>query len=232
MLSLIRPLYHSVRGGAESFRTAVAKSPRTARMLAHRVLNRSDYSRWSNENNLERWWETRTARLGQFVPAGSRVIEFGAGTCRLPHYLDPTCTYFASDLVPRIPGTIVCDLNKRPLPDLRHLDLDIAVFAGVLEYIVNLPSLARWLSTQVGACVVSYDGVDSRRWSPERIAGLWRRRYFGYMNDYEPAAFVELFAAAGFHCRATAQWESQELYFFVSDRSRFAEQAVAASVVS
>ena len=57
------------------------------------------------------------------------------------------------------------------------MDLDVAVFAGVLEYIVNLPSLVRWLSTQVGACVVSYDGVDSQRWSAERIAGSWRRKY-------------------------------------------------------
>ena len=70
------------------------------------------------------------------------------------------------------------------------------------------------------------------RWSAERIAGLWRRKYFGYMNDYEPASFVAVFAAAGFHCRATTRWESQELYCFVTDRSKLAETAVAASVAS
>jgi hypothetical protein len=201
----------------------VSGVPRTGKVLADRLLNRSDYSRWSNEGNLERWWETRTARLAGFIPAGSRIIEFGAGTCRLPRYLDSGSVYIASDLVTRIPGTIVCDLNKRPLPDLGHLNLDVAVFAGVLEYLVNLPSIVEWLSTQVGICVASYDGVDAPRWTAGRIAALGRRKYFGYMNDYEPGALVALFEQAGFRCLAMDRWDSQELYLFVGGRSRFSQ---------
>lgn len=184
------------------------------RGLVNSLLVRSDNKRWGNEANLEQWWETRTVKLAAFVPKGARVIEFGAGRCRLPHHLDADCVYFASDLVPRIPGTIVCDLNQRPLPDLEHLQLDVTFFAGVMEYIADLPALARWLSMQARLCVVSYDGVDAGRWTPGRVAELSRRKYFGYMSDYEPAAFVRVFEDAGFRCVRTERWESQELHVF------------------
>jgi hypothetical protein len=213
----VRKPYRAIRSKAASLRTLIPLLPGTGRGLANRLLNRSDYARWSDGNNLERWWETRTASLARLVPPRSRVIEFGAGTCRLPNYLESGCTYFASDLVPRIAGTIVCDLNRKPLPDLRHLNLDVAFFAGVLEYIVDLPALAEWLSTQVGTCVTSYDGVDSPRWSADRLVERSRRKNFGYMNDYSPEEFVAVFEGAGFRRVRTERWESQELYLFVRE---------------
>jgi hypothetical protein len=148
------------------------------------------------------------------------VIEFGAGRCRLPAYLDAGCTYFASDLVARESGTIVCDLNRCPLPDLRHLSPDVAVFAGVLEYVKDLPSLLGWLSTQVAVCVASYDALDPPRWTTERLVARIRRRTFGYMNDYAVDQFVAAFASSGFRCLRTDQWGSQELYLFVRQDAR------------
>jgi hypothetical protein len=174
----------------------------------------TDYIRWSNSGKLEGWWEARTAALARFVPNEGRIIEFGAGRCRLPHYLKPGCTYFASDIVPRTADTIICDLNRRPLPDFSHLSLDVAVFAGVLEYVGDLPEVVRWLATQVTTCVVSYDAVDPPRWTTNRLLELSRRRKFGYMNDYGPAQFVRVFEAQGFECAQKDLWESQELYRF------------------
>jgi len=65
------------------------------------------------------------------------VIEFGAGkefssgiwTNRAP---TPRLTS-----VDRGPGTIVCDLNQRPLPVLGVRAYDVAVLMGVLEYIAT-----------------------------------------------------------------------------------------------
>jgi hypothetical protein len=189
-------------------------APRMARGAVNAFLARSDNARWSNPANLEGWWEARTVKLAAFLPRAARIIEFGAGQCRLPRYLEPDCTYFASDLVPRIEGTIVCDLNQRPLPDLRHLHLDVAFFAGVMEYIADLPTLADWLATQVRMVVVSYDAVDSERWTAARLAERARRKYFGYMNAYEPSEFVRRIEAAGFRCTRTDLWNSQGLYLF------------------
>jgi Methyltransferase domain len=211
--SRIRDRYRSLRSHAAALGATVPMLPRVAWGVANGLLNRSDYVRWSDDNRLESWWEARTAQLARHVPAGSRVIEFGAGRGWLPKYLD-ACAYFPSDLVPRAPGTIVCDLNKRPLPDLRHLNLDVAVFCGVLEYITNLPALTQWLSTQVTTCVASYDGVDSPRGSADRVLELGRRKTFGYMNSFEPGRLVAVFEQAGFRCACIDRWESQEIYVF------------------
>jgi hypothetical protein len=192
--------------------------PRAAKGLSNWLLKRSDYARWSDEKNLESWWKARTEKLAKLVPPGSRVIEFGAGSRRLPQYLDSGCTYFASDLVPRGPETIVADLNKRPLPDLRNLALDVAVFGGVLEYIVNVPALVDWLATQVPTCVVSYDAVQAPRWSAERLEVLGRRKSFGYMNNYERDEFLAVFEHAGFRCDRADRWEAQDLYHFTLER--------------
>ena len=75
---------------------------------------------------------------------------------------------FPSDLVDRGGKTIVFDLNSKPLPDLSHLNLDVAVFAGVLEYISDLDSVVHWLSYQVGLCIASYRCAYTRprtRWT-------------------------------------------------------------------
>jgi hypothetical protein len=185
--------------------------------MINTFLARSDDARWHRPENLESWWESRTAKLAAFVPKGARIIEFGAGRCQLPRYLDPGATYFASDLVTRIPGTIICDLNRRPLPDLRHLEVDVAFFAGVLEYIADLDALARWLSTQVRTCVVSYQALGTRSWTAGRLAERARRKKLGYFNAYDPKAFVRVFEATGFRCIRTDRWESQDLYLFQQD---------------
>jgi hypothetical protein len=230
-MSLIHDHYRSLRRYAAALRAMVPILPRTGKGVANWLLNRSDYARWSDEARLESWWEARTAQLARHVPAGSRVIEFGAGRGWLPKYLDD-CTYFPSDLVARIPDTIVCDLNKRPLPDLRHLRLDVAVFSGVLEYVTNLPALAEWLSTQVTTCVASYDGVDSPRGSAERILELGRRKSFGYMNSCEPDEIVAVFEKAGFRCGRMDRWESQEVYYLTLERQASGPRVAAGGQVT
>src|SRR6185312_8871325 len=97
----------------------------------------------------------RTRIAAGFVPDGSRVIEFGAGNRLLEKHLDSSCTYTPSDLVDRGPGTIVCDLNERPLPDLGTDTYDTAVILGVLEYLTDVPSLIDWLAQHVPLCVIS-----------------------------------------------------------------------------
>src|SRR5215468_9103306 len=94
---------------------------RVARMAMLRLIGHSDYERWTDPSSLETWWESRTQRLAAMVPAGTRVIEFGGGRQRLRSFLDSSCTYMASDLVDRGPGTLACDLNRRPLPDMAAL---------------------------------------------------------------------------------------------------------------
>jgi hypothetical protein len=217
-------VYRRVRALAGGVRRTapgvVSMMPRIARVSFQRLLGRSDYARWSNPESLEQWWDTRTQKLARFVPAGSRVVEFGAGRRQLQHFLAPGCTYFPSDLTQRSPDTIVCDLNRRPLPDLRHLNSDVALFAGVLEYMKDLPSLAAWLSGQTSVIVASYDCVKSRPATLTRVVELFSRSHFGYLNHHTLAELTAVFSGAGFRCVQQDVWDSQKIMVFATATSQ------------
>jgi Methyltransferase domain len=188
--------------------------PRIARTLYLRATGRSDYVRWRDPNSLELWWEGRTRKIAALIPSGSRVIEFGAGQRWLGSYLEPGCSYIPSDLVSRGPGTFICDLNKRPLPDLRAMRPDVAVFIGVMEYIKDVPSIAAWLSHQVRICVASYTCEVTAQGTPRRLLANLRRAYYHYLNTYSESEFVELFARCGFACIRVETWNDQRLFLF------------------
>jgi hypothetical protein len=108
------------------------------------LRQKTDHSRWADTGNILASWESRTQRAAALVPKHTRVIEFGAGNRVLERYLDRSCTYVPSDIVDRGPATIVCDLNRRPLPDLSVGAYDVAVLMGVLEYMRDMPSVLDW----------------------------------------------------------------------------------------
>jgi len=200
-------------GTVASSREGVGAVTRVAKMALFRMLGRSDYDRWAGSENLEEWWESRTQQLARLVPPGTRVLEFGAGRRRLEAHLDPRCAYVASDLVERGPDTFVCDLNRRPLPDLTPIRPDVAVFAGVLEYVRDVPAVVAWLARHVRYCVASYAVVE-----PMGLVGGMRRSYWrtyhGYMNAYSEADLQALFAHGGFACVRTDGWNDQRLFLF------------------
>lgn len=175
----------------------------------HRHTGKSDFSRWSKPKSLSPLWDERTRQLAAMVTPGSAVLEFGAGRRVLEQMLDRPARYTPSDLVDRGPGTIVCDLNARPLPQFgAH---DVAVFSGVLEYVNDVPSLIQHLRGSVPAIVASYAVLEKNR--DERRAGGW-------VNDYTSAQFVALFDEQGFDCVENSSWQSQELYRFVGRRAQ------------
>lgn len=200
-----------------------AQLPRASIKVAatglRKVLRQSDYKRWANLNNFLGWWASRTERIARLIPADSRVLEFGAGNRRLESLLAPGCTYLPSDLVDRGPGTVICDLNKRPLPDLSYLILHVAVFVGVLEYVNDLPTLIEWLEGQVTVCVLSYECMRSRPFSLRRIAEVFHRAYYGYVSYYTEKELLALFDRNGFACEKNETWRDQELFVFAKSHN-------------
>lgn len=198
----------------QNFFGMLPRSPRIARTLFLKAIGRSDYQRWKNPDSLEAWWESRTRQIALLIPRGTRVIEFGAGKRWLESYLDRSCSYIPSDLIDRGPGTVICDLNHRPLPDLRPLRPDVAVFIGVLEYVKDLTSVTLWLSRQVNSCVASYECAATEPRTLRRLLENLRRAKFGYMSTYTDAEFIELFARPGFTCVRIETWNEQRLFLF------------------
>lgn len=214
--SLYRALRYVWRCTGKRVVAAILTIVRVVRNTSMRVLGHADYKRWSSPLGLEGWWDERTRVIARLIPAGSSVIEFGAGRRQLQKFLPERCTYTPSDLIDRGEGTIVCDLNKRPLPNLSEVAPDVGVFGGVLEYLRDIPTLAQWLATEgVKTCIASFDPVPSALGIIGRYQESSRRRYWGYMNSLTEEDLIRSFESAGFKCTHRETWTSQIILVFV-----------------
>jgi hypothetical protein len=92
--------------------------------------------------------------------------------------------------------------------------VNVAVFAGVLEYVNDLPALIGWLSGQVMVCIASYDCVRSKWYSVRRLQELCHRAYNGYLSYYTEAELIAVFRKSGFSCARTENWRDQTLFIF------------------
>ena len=193
--------------------------------LKCKLFGTADFGRWADATRFGEW-EERTRIIANMVPVGAKVIDFGAGTRRLQELLDPTCAYVPSDLVDRGPDTIVLDLNKRPLPDFTRFAFDVAVFAGVLEYISNLRSFVRWLGNQVPIVITSYETAKSNGRSRARLSEILKRAGAGWVNTYSEQQLVQLFADAGLPLTEFRDWHTPEgderIYYFERRRAPLA----------
>ncbi|BBX96078.1 class I SAM-dependent methyltransferase [Mycobacterium lacus] len=181
-------------------------------------LRKTDYQRWSDPTSFEASWEPRTARAAELVPNRSRVIEFGAGNRTLEQSLDPSCAYVPSDIVDRGPGTLVCNLNERPLPDLGAGVYDVAVMLGVLEYLRDVPSVLDWLAKQIPVCVVSYVCLESQRYSLRGMRETRGRLRGGWMNNYREHELRSLFQERGYEQLSVESCIGNRLFVFSQRR--------------
>jgi len=178
------------------------------------LLKTTDRRRWADPRNLYASWDPRNKQLAALVPNNSRVIEFGAGRRILERYLDPSCSYVPFDIIDRGPGTIVCDLNQRPLPDLGANNYDVAVLSGVLEYVRDVPSVLDWLTKYVTVCVLTYAPAKVTGYSPGALLERVGRLRHGWMNSYREEELRSLFRERGFELVDEEDWEEQRLFVF------------------
>lgn len=180
----------------------------------HALLQKTDHNHWADPRSLHPSWEPRTRKAAALVPNHSRVIEFGAGNRLLERYLDPSCTYVASDLVDRGPGTIICDLNRRPLPDLGAGTYDVAVLIGVLEYLRDVPSVLDWLTNLVPVCVLACAPAEANGYSLRAMYENVQRLKAGWWNNYREEELRSLFRERGFVLLRDDSWENHRLFVF------------------
>ncbi len=130
---------------------------------------------------------------------------------KLRELLPKDCCYVPSDICDRGPGTIVCDLDTRPLPGFP--DSDVVVFAGVLEYLTDVPGLIAHLRRSTRSIIVAY--ICAR---DESLLESLRRRSSAWINDYTKEELIRLFSEAGFTCESAREWRPlQYLFRFASD---------------
>lgn len=128
-------------------------------------------------------WPSRSVIVGRQVPAGSSVIDLGAGAGGLVTHLPAGCTYTAADLPD-------FDMNRNRWPEGRW---DVAVMAGVLEYARYPAAALRHLHELAPLAVVTY-AHDPHRRDP------------AWVNALTPEDMEAIAAKAGFTARIAATW--------------------------
>lgn len=142
------------------------------------------------------------------VRAGDTVIDLGSGPRALEAHLPAGCRYVPVDIVPRGPGSIVCDLNRDPLPDVRG---DVVIMSGVLEYIHDLNGLLTGARLIAPRAVVSYAAVEA-------FSDISDRRSHGWMNDIGLSILREGFLAAGWSIVGEQEWQGHQIFELASAR--------------
>lgn len=160
----------------------------------------SDYERWSDDSSLMPAWNERTKLIASFVPESACVFEFGAGAGVLEQYLPSQCKYQKSDLIDRDGCTIVLDLNKDELQPIEGYTT--AIFSGVLEYIHDLPKVAKFLSKSFETVILSYACLEKNHSD---------RRSHGWVNDFTIPDLIDIFRAAGFVLHNYRTWKTQTI---------------------
>jgi len=198
--------------------------------LKFRFLGTSDVARWSSLQNYDPQWEERSKLIAQLVPRGSCVVDFGAGRRMLERHLELGCRYHPHDIVSRGDDTVIADLNARPLPDLSYLSADLAVLAGVFEYIADPPSFSVWLARQFHCCIVSYNCATADSFL-SRWQEVYRRSRAGWVNTYTEAALLDLFERSGYALAGRTRWVtpdgSEDIFCFRIEPSRDADRSRA-----
>lgn len=127
-------------------------------------------------------WPARAAMVAAMVPAGSSVVDLGAGAEGLRGLLPAGCRYTPVDRVARGPETVVLDLDRDPILGR----FDVAVALGVVEYLEDPAGFLARVARVARVLLVSYvrprhQGEGWRnRWTPRELraaarAAGWRR---------------------------------------------------------
>lgn len=110
--------------------------------------------RWEANARQEPRWDDRTRLVAAFIPAGSSVLDLGSGAQTLRAHLPPGGSYQPCDIVPG-PDVVLCDLDNGVWPHLATR-FDVAVCAGVLEYMGDVASVLSRLPEVCDRALVTY----------------------------------------------------------------------------
>jgi hypothetical protein len=164
----------------------------------------SDVKRWSNIDSYNEVWNTRTKLIASLIEPNVSIIEFGAGLNPVSKYLPDTNHYTITDFVNK--EGFVCmqyDLNANKMVDFGNYDY--AVFSGVLEYILNLPSKIKYISTRCKNIITSYSTINN--YPDGRVERGW-------VNSYTDDEFIKLFNDANMELVHFELWKNQHIYKF------------------
>jgi hypothetical protein len=133
-------------------------------------------------------WSERAMRASTLLSGCNAVADFGCGTMTLERYLEKGVDYQPIDIVARDDRTIVCDLNKDPLPEV---GADGAACLGVVEYLFDVEAFFTRLAQFYPVAAISYCIADDGGPAERRRAKTW-------VNDLTRSEIEAAFSEGGF----------------------------------
>lgn len=171
----------------------------------------------SDTNALKRQrqgWKDRARAMSQLIPEDVKVLmDIGCGEELLKEFLCKDIKYYGLDYCERNKETIICDINKEKLPDIK---VDLYYMAGIIDYVIDIPNFIKQLSR------AKYVVMSKTR--NERFIRLDDKVMdSGYMNygisSYYCSNLITDMFEIGFVCRKM-QWnykQRDEYYFLIEN---------------
>lgn len=166
-----------------------------------RAEKKTDLNRWQDNNELFSDWNERTLILGSYILPNASIIEFGAGNMVLKDHIQNYKKYIPTDIVARFEETIICDLNKAVIPEVKMCDT--AVFSGVLEYVYDIDRVFNELGENIKQVVLSYCCADIVKLSRDKN---------GWLSDYKKNELEQIFKKNGFIIENYTEWREQSIF--------------------
>lgn len=168
----------------------------------------------SDTNALKRQRQGRKDRaraMSQLIPEDVKVLmDIGCGEELLKEFLCKDIKYYGLDYCERNKETIICDINKEKLPDIK---VDLYYMAGIIDYVIDIPNFIKQLSR------AKYVVMSKTR--NERFIRLDDKVMdSGYMNygisSYYCSNLITDMFEIGFVCRKM-QWnyKQRDEYYFL-----------------
>ena len=182
--------------------TSVKRLPRTFGAIKS-ALGVTDRERWKNPDDLGYLTAERNELIAALIPAGSSVLDMGAGIQQLRQFLPHDCEYQPCDLDGG-PEVLSCDFNADLYPSVTHR-YDILVASGLAEFLRAPEAFLAHLPVLGDTLLISY------RVRPPGES-LWRRLDQGYLSHLTSDEIEEMFSRLGY------RWEPAGVYQFHSGR--------------
>jgi sulfotransferase family protein/methyltransferase family protein len=163
---------------------------------------------WEGPRPFEPSFAQRRARIAvaKAIPAGTRVLELGAGTPCLGRLLPSGATLVHGDSVARAPDFLVASLHQGDIPPVEKTDL--IVILGMMEHVADPAALLAKLARTGRPVALSYHAADD-------TAGLDRRQ-LGWVSHLTRAELEAAFAAAGYRHRARWAFDGRQSLFHLT----------------
>lgn len=168
----------------------------------------------SDTNALKRQrqgWKDRARAMSQLIPEDVKVLmDIGCGEELLKEFLCKDIKYYGLDYCERNKETIICDINKEKLPDIK---VDLYYMAGIIDYVIDIPNFIKQLSR--AKYVVMSKTRNERFIRPDDKVMDSGYMNYGISSYYCSNLITDMFEI-GFVCRKM-QWnyKQRDEYYFL-----------------